>query len=139
MNRRERRALERAGKLPKREPVYTLKASDIAKTALQGAAKEAMDREINRQLLVKDKEFTMDMDSMVLSTLHEEYGWGPKRCKEFYIKMFQHHLEMREYYEMDELYPERHRLKEHGIDVEAWFNELFDDHGNFKNPSEVTL
>ena len=30
-------------------------------------------------------------------------------------------------------------LKEAGIDVEAWFNELFDENGNFKKPEEVSL
>ena len=37
MNRKERRALERQGKLPKSEPVYMMKPSDIKNAALKGA------------------------------------------------------------------------------------------------------
>ena len=44
---------------------------------------------------------------------------------------------MREFYELDDLYPERHKLKEKGVDVEAWYKELFDDEGNFKETQEV--
>lgn len=44
---------------------------------------------------------------------------------------------MREFYELDDLYPERHKLKEKGVDVEAWYEELFDDEGNFKETQEA--
>ena len=139
MNRRQRREMERKGLIPKKEPVYTVTGAEMVKAALKGPGKAAMNREINAQLLEADKRFALDVDSMVLSTLHHEYGWGPKRCKDFYLRMFKHHLEMRKHYEMDELYPERYKLKEDGIDVEAWYNALFDDEGNYKNPEEVQL
>lgn len=34
---------------------------------------------------------------------------------------------MREYYQMDDLYPERYKLKEKGIDVEKWQEEVLRD------------
>lgn len=139
MNRRQRREMERKGLIPKKEPVYTVTGTEMVKAALKGPGKAAMNREINAQLLEADKRFTLDVDSMVLSTLHHEYGWGPKRCKDFYVRMFRHHMEMRKFYEIDDLYPERYKLKEAGIDVEAWYNALFDDNGNFKDPEEVKL
>ena len=139
MNRRQRREMERKGLIPKKEPVYTVTGAEMVKAALKGPGKAAMNREINAQLLEADKRFTLDVDSMVLSTLHHEYGWGPKRCKDFYVRMFRHHMEMRKFYEIDDLYPERYKLKEAGIDVEAWYNALFDDEGNYKNPEEVQL
>ncbi len=139
MNRRERRRLEREGKLPPKEPVYTLKPSQLAIAAMKGPGSDRVKHEINKQLLEADKQFTLDMDTMVLSTLHHEYGWGVKRCKEFYLKMFKHHLEMRKYYEVDDLYPERYTLNEAGIDVAAWFNALFDEQGNFKEPESVNI
>ena len=46
---------------------------------------------------------------------------------------------MREFYEMDDPYPERYKLKRKGIDIEAWYNELFDEEGNFKKPEEVNI
>lgn len=139
MNRRQRREMERKGLIPKKEPVYTVTGAEMVKAALKGPGKAAMNREINAQLLEADKRFTLDVDSMVLSTLHHEYGWGPKRCKDFYFRMFRHHMEMRKFYEIDDLYPERYKLKEAGIDVEAWYNALFDDNGNFKDPEEISL
>lgn len=139
MNRRQRREMERKGLIPKKEPVYTVTGTEMVKAALKGPGKAAMNREINAQLLEADKRFTLDVDSMVLSTLHHEYGWGPKRCKDFYVRMFRHHIEMRKFYEIDDLYPERYKLKEAGIDVEAWYNALFDDNGNFKDPEDISL
>lgn len=139
MNRRQRREMERKGLIPKKEPVYTITGAEMVKAALKGPGKAAMNREINAQLLEADKRFTLDVDSMVLSTLHHEYGWGPKRCKDFYVRMFRHHMEMRKFYEIDDLYPERYKLKEAGIDVEAWYNALFDDNGNFKDPEDISL
>lgn len=139
MNRRERRRLEREGKLPKAEPTFNIKPSEMVQAALKGPGREAMNHEINQQLLEMDKQFTLDIDTMVLWTLHKCYGFGPKRLKKFYLSMFKEHLRMRKFYEMDELYPERHKLKEKGVDIEVWFNELFDEKGNFKNPKEVEL
>lgn len=76
MNRRQRREMERKGLIPKKEPVYTVTGTEMVKAALKGPGKAAMNREINAQLLEADKRFTLDVDSMVLSTLHHEYGWG---------------------------------------------------------------
>lgn len=139
MNRRQRREMERKGLIPKQEPIYNLTRSQIVEAALRGPGESAMKREIHKQLLEADKRFMTDIDVMVLSTLHHEYGWGPKRCKDFYLKMFRHHMEMRKFYEIDDLYPERYKLKEAGIDVEAWYDALFDDKGNFKNPEDISL
>lgn len=139
MNRKERRALERQGKLPKAEPTYMMKPSDIKTAALEGAGKQAMMHEIHQQCLAADKAFTMDRDAVYIWILHKKYGWGLKRCKQFYIDAFAEHIRMREFYEMDELYPERYKLKEKGIDIESWYDELFDENGNFKNPEEVNI
>ena len=139
MNRKQRRALERKGVIPRQEPVYNMKPSEIKQAALKGPAYDAMIHEIDQNILRLDKQFTLDMDTMVLATLHKHYGFGAKRLKEFYMLMFQEHLRMREYYEMDELYPERAMLKEAGADVEAWFDALFDDKGNYKKPEDTKL
>lgn len=139
MNRKARRDMERKGKQPKAEPSFVIKPSEMVKAAIKGPGKAAMDHEIHQQLLEKDKVFCKDVDTMVLWTLHSVYGWGPKRLKDFYICMFREHLRMRDYYEMDELYPERYKLKEKGVDLDEWFDKLFDDEGNFKDPDEVVL
>lgn len=139
MNRKERRALERQGKIPKAEPTYMMKPSEIKSAALKGPGEEAMRHEINQQILEQDKAFTLDIDTMYLWTLHSKYGWGLKRLKQFYRDVFAEHIRMREFYEMDEMYPERYKLKEKGIDIEAWFDSLFDEKSNFKKPDEVNI
>lgn len=144
MNRRERRALERKGVIPKKEPTYVLKPSEIMQAAVKGPGRELLQqtvsKNVNQQYLDQDKEFTLSLDSMVLWTLHSRRGWGYTRLKEFYLDMFREHIRMRERYECEGFYPERYKLKEEtGVDVEAWYNTLFDENGNFRNPDEVEL
>lgn len=132
MNRKERRALKKKGIEVKPEPVLLLKPSEIGKAATQGVGHDAMVHEINQQILQRDKEYQLDIDTMVLWSLKQFAGWGPKKLRAFYLFMFKEHLRMREFYELDDLYPERHKLKEKGVDIEAWYSELFDEEGNFK-------
>lgn len=138
MNRKQRRALKKSKK-PNKEKIYNLKESEIVKAVVNGAGKEKMRREINRQLLQANKQYMIDLDTTVLWTLHSEYGFGAKRLKEFYIKMFTNHLEMRNFYGLDDLYPERYKLKQIGVDVEKWYEELFNDDGSFKVTEELAV
>ena len=131
MNRKERRAKKKKGIEVKAEPTYMMKASDIGKAAVN-VGKDQMLHEIDQQILEKDKEYQLDIDTMVLWSLNQFAGWGPKKLKAFYGFMMNEHLRMREFYELDDLYPERHKLKEKGVDIEAWYSELFDEDGNFK-------
>ena len=132
MNRADRRKAKKEGKEVKSEPVLLMKPSEIGKAATRGVGRESMMHEINKQILAKDKEYQLDIDTMVLWTLHQCYGWGSARLKKFYVAMMKEHLRMREFYELDDLYPERFKLKEKGVDIEAWYDELFDEKGNFK-------
>lgn len=137
MNRKERRMLERQGKIPKSEPTYLLKPSDIKAAALHGAGEQAMLHEIHQQCLAADKAFTLDMDTLYLWTLCAKYGWKKKRLKQFYREVFEEHLRMRQCYELDDMYPERYKLKEMGVDLELWYDALFDSNGNFKPVEEI--
>lgn len=138
MNRKERRKLQKKGLNPPKEPIINVKVSEFNKLRLTPENKAAMRHEINQQLLEMDKEFAIDMDTMVLWTLHTRLRFGKKRLRRFYLWMFTEHLKMRDRYEVDELYPERQKLKDIGVDVEAWYNELFDEKGNFRRPEELT-
>lgn len=132
MNRAERRKLQKRGKEVPKEPVLMMKPSEIGKAATEGVGREAMEHEINQQILQKDRAYQLDIDTMVLWSIRQFTGWGPKKLKAFYQFMFKEHLRMREFYEMDDVYPERYKLKEIGVDVEAWYNKLFDEKGNFR-------
>ena len=137
MNRKERRLLERQGKIVKSEPVYLMKPSQMSQAITQGPGRDSMRKDVRDYLLEQDKQFCLDLDTMVLWALHTKRGYGKKRLKEFYRDMFAEHMRMRQFYQIGDTYPERHKLKEKGIDVEAWYNALFDDEGHFKAPSEV--
>lgn len=139
MNRAERRRLERQGKKIAKDPVFTVKASSAKEAILNNpVAKEILDKEVSNRILELDKEYTLDMDTMVIWTLRQQ-GWGLKRLKRFYREMFYWHRKLREHYEIPEGFPERKMLKEQGIDVEAWFKEMFNDDGTYKEDLEDML
>lgn len=138
MNRAERRRLEKQNKVKvKAEPTFNMKASEIGRAATKGVGREAMMHEIDQQILERDKEYQLDIDTMMLWSLRQFTGWGPKKLRAFYLFMFKEHLRMREYYELDDLYPERYKLKEIGVDIEAWQKELFDEEGNYKTQGDA--
>lgn len=136
MNRRERRKLERAGKIPKAEPVYNLKPSQVANTVLDGVGKEALQTEIHNRLVEQERKISIDIDASVLWVLHVKYGWGKQRLKAFYNALFEEHRNVRQFYDIDDVYPERMKLKERGIDVETWYDELFTREGTYKQDLE---
>lgn len=134
MNRAERRRLAKQEAKVQRDPVYNIKASDAEKALINSPfMKEIMEKHVRERILALDKQYSLDMDTTVLWTLRQ-YGWGPTRLKRFYRDLFANHREMRQRYEMMECFPERQMLKEQGIDVEAWFNELFEEDGTYKVP-----
>ena len=133
MNRRQRREAERRGQIPKAEPVYNMKPKAMVNALISGVGKDTMMSEIHKNLVEKEKELSLDVDTCVLWTLHNKYGWGKQRLRKFYLDLFEEHLNMRRYYDVDDMYPERMKLKEKGIDVESWYNELFDDEGNYRS------
>lgn len=133
MNREERRKLKKGGKDIKVEPTFMLKPSDLANAATKGLGKNAIMHEIHQQCLQAEKNLALDLDTCVLWTLHVRYGWGVSKLKKFYQDLFNEHREMREFYEIDEPFPERLKLKEMGIDIEALYNELFERGGEYKD------
>ena len=132
MNRKQRRKLEREGKIPKVEPVYSLKPSQIANIALDGVGKKALKNEIHNRLVDQERKVSIDIDTSVLWVLHVKYGWGKQRLKAFYNALFEEHRNVRTY-DKGELVK---MLKEKGIDVEAWYDELFTKDGKYKQDLE---
>ena len=127
MNRRERRKLQKQGVQVPKDPSINIKLSDLGRGIMTPAMESAMMHEINQQCLEADARFSLDLDTMVLWTLFQHYGWREKRLHDFYLAMAREHRRMREYYQMDDLYPERYKLKEKGIDVEKWQEEVLRD------------
>ena len=110
MNRKERRNLQRQGVQVPKDPTLNIKLSALGKSIMTPEMQMAMMHEINQQCLEKDDLLALDVDCMVLWTLHRHLGFGVKWLHDFY--------------EMDDLYPERLKLKELGADVEQWQKEV---------------
>lgn len=94
---------------------------------LTAAEKKAMNLEINRQLIERDKQYAEDIDAMVLYTLMTHYGWGKKRLKEFWDAFIESHNALREFYQMDapgeNEWLAHRKLKEKGVDIHKWYEE----------------
>lgn len=123
MNRQQRRQ----SKSEQKDPSYNLKMGNLKRLVAQEARK---------QLILQEKQYAMDMDTAVLWVLHVKYGFGEKRLKKFYADLFDEHLRMRNLYDMEDLYPERYKLKEIGVDIEQLYNEKFDEQGNYRKAGE---
>ena len=94
---------------------------------LTAAEKKAMNIEINRQLVERDKRYTEDFDAMVLYTLMAHYGWKKKRLKRFWKAFIAEHKALREFYLMDDTgdseWLSHQKLKEIGVDIHEWYKE----------------
>mgnify|MGYP001540556654 CR=1 FL=1 len=116
MNRKERRNLQRQGVQVPKDPTLSIKLSALGKSIMTPEMQMAMMHEINQQCLEKDDLLALDVDCMVLWTLHRHLGFGVKRLHDFYLAMAAEHRRMRD--------PERLKLKELGADVEQWQKEV---------------
>lgn len=94
---------------------------------LTAAEKRAMNIEINRQLVERDKQYAEDIDAMVLYVLMAHYGWKKNRLKKFWRAFIESHKELREHYQMDapdeNKWLAHQKLKEIGVDVHKWYEE----------------
>lgn len=94
---------------------------------LTAAEKKAMDMEINRQLIEKDKQYSADIDALVLYVLMEHYGWRKKRLKRFWDAFIAEHKALRDYYDMhnpgDNEWLAHRMLKDIGVDINEWYKE----------------
>ena len=95
---------------------------------LTAAERRAINIEINRQLVERDKQYAADIDAMVLYTLMAHYGWKKKRLKKFWNAFNEEHKTLRDYYQMNEPGDNEwlaHRmLKDIGVDIHQWYKEV---------------
>ena len=94
---------------------------------LSSRERKAMNEEIKKQILEHDENFAKDFDSMVLWTLHICFGFGKKRLKRFWDCFLKEHNNLRERYMLspeDDGWLYRYKLKDIGVDVDNWYDEL---------------
>ena len=89
--------------------------------------KEAMLREIRKQIAIQERDFVLDVDATVLWTLNQCFGFGKDRLRKFFEAYSQTYKDLLSRYEMgneDAKWLYRHMLKDRlGIDIEAWNKE----------------
>ena len=89
-----------------------------------------MNQEIRNQLAEYDRKNELEIDAMVLWVLHEEFGFGPKRWRQFY-DAFSSAMDMlvKRYVmdDSDQPWLCTYKLKEIGIDLEEWRKEKEND------------
>ena len=87
-------------------------------------AREKKADEILDERLAKKCE---NVDVTILYTLHTVFGFGAKRCHQFYFEMINNHFNMCNQFQCNgddsHYWVMKERLKLDGIDVEAFINE----------------
>lgn len=89
---------------------------------LTAKERKAMEIEINRQIVEADKQYTNNIDIMVLYVLHTHLGFGKARLRKFYEAFETEHQKLIDHYQMpdDNEWLADMKLKEIGVDVAAW-------------------
>lgn len=97
---------------------------------LTSKEREALEIEIRKQLAEQSKKYENDFDACVLYQIHAQYGKGAKALRKFYDQWKVIHAELLRHYELEK--PDAPwlfmaKLKDIGVDVEAWNKEEDDD------------
>jgi len=90
---------------------------------------KAIDIEVNRQIIEASDELISNLDAMVLYTLMVTQGWKKKRLRDFWESVRAEYKKLIEHYEAPDKYVwlAKYKLKEEGVDVDAWNAELNTD------------
>lgn len=89
--------------------------------SLNEMAQTAFDDEVSRQLEERSKEWYENLDSIILYTLHNEFGFGKDRLLKFFRSLINTNEELISYYHLkDADFICKKKLKEIGVDVEEW-------------------
>ena len=93
---------------------------------LTSKEREALDIEIRKQLAEQAKKYQDDFYAFVLYQIHAQYGKQAKALRKFYDQWKVIHRQLLDHYELDK--PDApwlfmQKLKDIGVDVEAWNKE----------------
>lgn len=94
---------------------------------LTAAERKGMQIEIRKELAEWWRAHLVEVDALVLWSIHKQLGYGPKRLRDFFDDFVPEMNALLERYEMDDtdrLWLCTHLLKETlGVDVEQWQRE----------------
>lgn len=101
-------------------------AGKVYGASMSAAEKKAMDMEIQRQLAEYDRKHLAEIDAMILWVLHDRFGFGPKRLRQYYDAFREATGGLVERYQMDQeddIWLCTEMLKRIGVDIEEWHKE----------------
>lgn len=97
---------------------------------LTDAEKKAMKIEIQKEIAERTRKHALELDSLILWYLHEEFGFGLTRLKKAFMAFDTRIEELCKRYEMtesgDDVWLCTQMLKELGADIEKWSEERGD-------------
>lgn len=92
---------------------------------------KAFDIEVEKQLAEWNAAHDRELTAMSLWILHEQFGFGPERLKKFFMHFHKDIYALNARYladegenDLDSLYLCSMKVKEYGIDLEAWEKEI---------------
>lgn len=91
------------------------------------AERKAMEIEFRKEFAEFEEKHSIELISMVLWVLHEKFGFGHKRLKEFYNDFAPEINALIDRYQMeetDDIWLCTHMLKQYGVDLEEWDKEI---------------
>lgn len=98
----------------------------------------AMTAEIRRQCVEINAEYELELDALVLWTLHEQNGWGCVRLMRFYECLLSNRKELHDFYSGDkpnksdigiEYFAATQKLRQIGFDIKAIYQKLKKKYG----------
>jgi hypothetical protein len=90
----------------------------------------AMKKEIRRQILEHEENYTLGVLAVLMWSRHVNEGHGKVRLERMFNEFWSLYWEMREFYEMDGSFPAEHKLKEIGIDIDELMKKVEEKHKN---------
>jgi hypothetical protein len=99
--------------------------SQIFGVELSAKEQQAVDAEINRQLLERHRTFSDDVDYTIMKILHDNFGFGPSRLRRFYEYFIEYNTALEKHYEMPDagMYLARKEMNALGVNIEKWNSE----------------
>ena len=87
--------------------------------------RKAMEDKANQLLAIRHREFSDDVDYMILHILHRHFGFGPTRLRRFYEAFMIENEALIKRYEMSDAgtYIARKEMNAIGCNVEQWNSE----------------
>ncbi len=120
MNRAERR---KRG-LKNNDPAVVVKRSDVNNLVNFPDVQKAIQEECHRVEKEEQQKAELDIDTLIIATLHSEFGFGVQRILRFMSGFIALHEYYRDKYEDSDMFALRMHLQKDGINVEEMIREV---------------